>query len=396
MLRPGRQAGRRTNPPLTERTCPRRRRWICGWLRPYHGLTVTNEKTYEMLWDCRYCGTRKLLGKTHRHCPQCGGEQDASARYFPSDAEKVAVEDHAYVGADLVCGSCGYYNSRAARCCGNCGGPLDPNRVAAVRRDQEYTEGQVYAGETAQNARQEFRTGQAGPVPVGGLPTPPTGNKPKSKAVWWALGCGGAAILVAVVVGLVAWLLRSEDTSVTVTAMGWQRTIEVERKSPVERKGWCDEMPRGARELGRAQAQRGTEKVQNGEECRIRKVDRGNGTFAEKRTCTPRYENKPRYADQCRFVTNEWKTVRTERAQGGVGTAPTWPSVSVGRTGDCVGCERIGARKEQFTVSIKDPAGSTRDCALPQGRFATLRVGQTLKAKRTVIGQLLDCDSLAP
>ena len=49
-------------------------------------------RTYEMLWNCQFCGTKKLLAKTHKHCPNCGGAQDPRWRFFPSDAEKVAVE----------------------------------------------------------------------------------------------------------------------------------------------------------------------------------------------------------------------------------------------------------------------------------------------------------------
>jgi hypothetical protein len=41
-------------------------------------VTTESGKTYEMLWDCRYCGTKKLLGKTHRQGPECGGEQHAT------------------------------------------------------------------------------------------------------------------------------------------------------------------------------------------------------------------------------------------------------------------------------------------------------------------------------
>ena len=31
------------------------------------------EPVFEMLWDCSYCSAKKLLGLTHRHCPNCGG-----------------------------------------------------------------------------------------------------------------------------------------------------------------------------------------------------------------------------------------------------------------------------------------------------------------------------------
>src|SRR5688500_9569109 len=90
------------------------------------------ERVYEMLWDCAYCGTRKLLGKTHRFCPKCGAPQDAEKRYFPSDDEKVAVEDHVYVGADRMCGACGSAMSAKALHCSQCGAPLEGARE--VRR----------------------------------------------------------------------------------------------------------------------------------------------------------------------------------------------------------------------------------------------------------------------
>jgi ribosomal protein L40E len=82
-------------------------------------------KTYEMLWDCKFCNTQKNLGKTHKHCPNCGAAQDPSWRYYPSDEEKVAVEDHQFVGADLICAACGALNGAKSHNCGNCGAVLD-------------------------------------------------------------------------------------------------------------------------------------------------------------------------------------------------------------------------------------------------------------------------------
>jgi hypothetical protein len=48
---------------------------------------VAEAGTFQMLWDCKYCSTKKLLGVTHKFCPSCGAAQDANARYFPSDEE---------------------------------------------------------------------------------------------------------------------------------------------------------------------------------------------------------------------------------------------------------------------------------------------------------------------
>jgi len=52
-------------------------------------VTTESEKTYEMLWDCRYCGTKKLLGKTHRHCLECGGAKDATLQCARTPCTKI-------------------------------------------------------------------------------------------------------------------------------------------------------------------------------------------------------------------------------------------------------------------------------------------------------------------
>jgi len=77
-------------------------------------LRIMAEPVYEMVWDCRYCTAKKLLGLTHRHCPNCGAQQDPNARYFPLDHEKVAVQNHEFVGADMQCRYCGGASSKSA------------------------------------------------------------------------------------------------------------------------------------------------------------------------------------------------------------------------------------------------------------------------------------------
>src|SRR5262249_25412891 len=57
---------------------------------------------FEMFWDCEFCDTKALLGKTNRHCPSCGAPQDAKRRYFPPEGQEVAANT-TYDGADLTC-----------------------------------------------------------------------------------------------------------------------------------------------------------------------------------------------------------------------------------------------------------------------------------------------------
>src|SRR5688572_6267321 len=94
-----------------------------------------SEPVYEMVWDCRYCGAQKLLGLTHRHCPNCGAAQDPTARYFPADDEKVAVENHVYVGADMQCRYCDAASSTRAHNCGRCGAALGEGAPVQLHGD---------------------------------------------------------------------------------------------------------------------------------------------------------------------------------------------------------------------------------------------------------------------
>ncbi len=104
------------------------------------GRTVEGD-TYEMLWDCKFCRTPKLLGLTHRYCPVCGAPQDAEARYFPSDEEKVLVKDHQYFGKDLVCEHCNTFNSRNSQHCRDCGAPLQSSPDAPVQNENSGARG---------------------------------------------------------------------------------------------------------------------------------------------------------------------------------------------------------------------------------------------------------------
>ncbi|MEM9265390.1 MAG: hypothetical protein AAGA46_07690 [Cyanobacteria bacterium P01_F01_bin.13] len=74
-------------------------------------------KVYQMLWDCQFCGTQKLLAKTHRACPRCKAPQDPAWRYFPSDADKVAVENYEFKGNDKICAACDSINEADAKFC---------------------------------------------------------------------------------------------------------------------------------------------------------------------------------------------------------------------------------------------------------------------------------------
>lgn len=324
---------------------------------------------YEMLWDCRFCGKKKLLGLTHRYCPSCGAPQNAEGRYFPSEAEKVLAQDHEYRGADLVCRHCGEANGRAANNCRGCGAPLEGSAELPRRPDQV----QARAAHAV---------------------APPAAAAPKKR-----LGCGTLAGLgclsVLALAGVVAalWLTKRDDV-LTVSGHTWRREIVIEQLSPVSDSAWCDDVPAGAMGIRRAREVRSHKRVQDGENCVTRKVDRGNGTFVEEQQCTPRYREEDVYDDKCTFTVNKWHPVRSVVTSGASGSTPAWGEISLARSGDCDGCERTGERKESYVLELISAQGDRQTCDFDPVKWASFQDGSRWTGRVRVLGGSLDCASL--
>lgn len=326
---------------------------------------MSAEKTYEMLWDCAYCGAQKLLGLSHRHCPGCGAAQDADARYFPLDEEKVAVEDHPFVGADRECPACSRPSSASACNCGGCGAPLDGASEVARRSDR--------------------------PAPPEAAPAAdrPGGNR------HWAWLLGGACVLaLAAGVGIVR--LWTQDVSLEVAGHSWERRIEIESVREVAEERWCDEIPADAYRVSRRREVRRHEKVAKGEDCSTRRSDRGDGTFSETQECKARFEQVPVYDEKCSYTLKRWKTQRWLEARGNQRTpAPHWPELDLVQTGTCIGCEREGSRQERYSLRFVGPDAQA-ECDQSQDVWTNVRLGDTWGGEAGVVLSEIRCDSLAP
>ncbi|MBX3203506.1 MAG: hypothetical protein KF764_00495 [Labilithrix sp.] len=330
-----------------------------------------SDAVYEMLWDCRYCGQDKLLGLTHRFCARCGAPQDPARRYFPPEHEKVAVHQHAYVGADVHCPACRQPMSRAARCCTNCGSPID--RGAEV----------AHAG---------------APPPAVAPPRPPAPPR-KSKVgliIGIVLAVLGSIVLLFIAL-IVVGALWTRQGSLEVTGHTWERSVAIERYENVPKDVWCDSVPAGARELSRRKEERNTRKVAAGETCENKKVDNRDGTYRETRECTTNYREESIDDWRCRIEVAEWRP-RPPLVEKGTSPddPPKWPT-SPARTGTCIGCEREGKRTERYTVTFHDAtAKKDADCVLPEDRWKTFKTGARYTGKVGVLTDRVDCDELTP
>ena len=299
------------------------------------------ELVYEMVWDCRSCGAPKLLGLTHRHCPSCGAPQDPNTRYFPADHEKVAVQNHEFVGADISCRYCSAPSPRHARYCGQCGATL--------------VEGGAIMPQAAPPSHEMAYA--AGPL-----------SEPPNRPLWKVALPIAALLAVVVTVLLLVW---KREQRFVVAELAWARTVTVERLGPARTSAWCDELPADVHPVSRRREQRRSQQAP-GEE--------------------------PVYAEKCTFDVMQWGRAREERTEGRLETsAPRWPSVSLsGANCDSAGCEREGPRSESYTVVFKDAQGEPYRCNFDERAWRGFAPNARYAGKLRAFVGSLDCGSLEP
>lgn len=351
---------------------------------------MSSEKVYEMLWDCKYCGTQKLLGKTHRFCPNCGAPQDDEARYFPSDDEKVEVKDHVYYGVDVVCPSCDTLNSANAQFCQQCGTPLtDAPKAQLVTDDQVIGEGESFASTGSRDIAHERYVEK---LEAAGLQADGTA-RPKPKK-WWLYGILGAVGLV--IAFILLGIFWKQDATGYVVGHEWTREISIESFEPRSQSAWCDSMPADAYSITRRSEVRSYRQIPDGQECSTVRVDNGDGTFSERQQCRTRYREEPVYANRCYFTVDRWGHERNVTARGqALSDDPHWPDANLARTGTCIGCEREGERSEQYLVHFR--AGEDEyTCTLDQSAWEAMPLESTWTFQIRVLTGRPDCDTLEP
>ena len=311
---------------------------------------VESQGHYEMLWDCDHCDTKGLLAKSQRHCANCGAPQSAIKRYFPTPEQQKRVDGHVYEGADRYCPACNAPMGAKANACTQCGSPLDGSkRVEGVK--------------------------QAAPAP-------------KKKRKIWPYVLIGIAL-----VGFAIWffLIRTRDAQLEVAAHRWERTIAVEEFKEVQEQKWRNESATDATAMSCVKKERSKKQVQDGEECKIEKVDKGDGTFEQLNKCKPKYRSEPVEDDWCTYTVRRWKKIDDATAKGD-GMNPAWPANVPGSDAiPMLGAKRSGAKTEKFIVDFAKGKGS---CAVPEATWRKLTDGQKVKIEvRATTGDLV-CDTI--
>lgn len=299
-----------------------------------------SEKTYEMLWDCKRCGTKKLLGLTHRYCPNCGGPQNPKDRYFPDEAEKVEVINHAYYGVDVICFHCNSANSRKNSNCVNCGAPLtdgDDVEATLISKSPSVIE------KTNDKKSPFFK---------------------RHKIIKLI------TVVVGIVVGIAGWIsLNTKEISAQISDYQWNTTVRIEEFKVVSSSEWADAIPSDAYNRVCYSKHHHDDKVVSGshQECSSRNVDNGDGTYREIESCKTvnEYESIPIYKSYCNFKINRWAFLKNRNASGTHGQAIKYNALPATETcsSNIFGCRREAGSNLYYSATLKTLAPSKVDIA---------------------------------
>jgi hypothetical protein len=311
---------------------------------------VESQGFFEMLWDCEFCGTTGLLGKSQRHCAECGAKQNPDKRYFPKEGEAKRVDGHRYEGSDRTCPACQAPMGAAAKNCTHCGSSLD------------------------------------GATEVRGV-VKPVAAKPKRK-IWPIVAVIAAIVLV--IFAIWYFFIRTKDVTMTVTAHRWERAIGVEEFRDLHESAWKNEVPSDARAVTCHRDQRSTKQVKDGEDCRIEKVDKKDGTFEEVKKCRPTYRDEPVYDDKCNYTVRRWREVDSIKVAGN-GLSPVWPSQNIppATALETLGARRSGKRTEKLFLDF-----GTQTCEVADKVWRKYADGRAYKLEVRARSGDIVCSSL--
>jgi hypothetical protein len=314
---------------------------------------VESQGHFEMLWDCDHCDTKGLLAKSQRYCANCGAPQSAVKRYFPTPEQQKLVDGHVYEGADRYCPACNAPMGAKANSCTQCGSPLDGSKT--VDRVQQAA-------------------------------APP----PKKRRKIWPFVVGGILL-----VGVAIWFffIRTRDAQLEVTAHRWERSIAIEEYREQQESAWQNEAAKDASAMRCVKKERSTKKVEDGEECKIEKVDKGDGTFEQLNKCRPKFKNVPVEDDWCTYTVRRWKKIEDATAKGD-GMSPAWPAANLPPADalPLLGMRRAGARTEKLIVDF----GKGKSCPVSEAMWKQLADGQKVKIEVRASSGDLVCDTIKP
>ena len=123
-------------------------------------------------------------------------------------------------------------------------------------------------------------------------------------------------IFCAFIALLVVFMFWTEEKGVTVESHSWERSIAIEKYQRVKESNWKDKVPiRGS--VDRCyEKKRSTKKVEDGQTCKTKKKDNGDGSYREVEECKTKYKEIPVMGQWCEYRIDKWKKSRDAKTNG--------------------------------------------------------------------------------
>lgn len=347
------------------------------------------KKTYQMFWDCSHCGTKELLGISHRHCPNCGAAQDENKRYFPPAGKEVELTNHIYYGVDWDCPYCSTPNSKKSNNCVNCGGPqdgsMDVDRVDVPKKKKDTS--------FSNNVKMNNSFGSISSSNTT-ISTPPQKKSNKHTTMLVIVGFIFACLFGFLIYGF----FKVTDHTVMVQDKTWSRSIDIEEYKVVNDTDWCTSMPSDSYGISKFKDVRSHRQVADGTSCETQRRDQGDGSYTTQQVCHTKYRSEPVYDYKCHYKVNRWRFSNSEMTSGNSTKTPYFADVSrySNNLGNILGNKRVGSRSESYKVVfsyLKDDKHETSQCYYSQNTWHNFKIESSHQGKVRMIGGLI-CDEI--
>jgi hypothetical protein len=311
---------------------------------PDSPLKAGQGDVFQMLWDCRFCGTPKLLGLDHRHCPNCGSPQSPEWRYFPSAADMkfVTDPDYQYTGADKTCPFCQQPNSAASKFCKQCGGDLsaakEAERIAGVATGMEGA-----SGERRDVVKEKFDRD---------LGIKPQAQQTPGFMRWLPFVVIG--LVIACIAGFVFLSTSTYDSTLSVVDQRWLTGISLQERRSISDQNWSSSVPGDAYNVSCQPRQREyIDTVQ--EQCGFEYVDRGDGSGQRVPKMCSKQVTRYQTENYCRYTVDRWVPLPDLQQSGGPDDPIRKPSTA-GAVGLSTGRIRVVDEYLRLIVIFQDPS----------------------------------------
>lgn len=378
-------------------------------------------KIKEGLWDCSYCGTRRI-GGSKRECPNCGRTRGADTEfYFNEDAEYVSEEVERIINRnpDWVCQFCNSLNSDSDIYCKSCGSMrtsdnldyfsskeindkyhinvFEENNDLEDIDDEDFIEN-LYSKSLTSNESTDNNL--------------INGFKEKLSSFADMLANNSTVVLSVIVILFlilgITYLLIPKNEILTIQSFSWNREICIEKYQTVSESSWY--LPADARLKYTRNEYYGTERVLDHVETKTRTVtksrlvgheevvvghrDLGNGYFEDITSSKPIYQDyqetetytenvyrdDPVYRTKYYYDIDKWIYDRSYKSSGNDHN-PYWAEVPTLPSN-----ERISGKDERYFIEGINKKEKQRKIGLEYGDWIEVEIGQTVKLKVPALG----------